>query len=238
MSRIENAQVSVRPGDVRTLLELYGVHPDDVASLVQVARDARQRGWWQAYSDVLPGWFEVYVGLEQAASEISTFEVALVPGLLQTADYARAVIEAELPDASPTEVDRRTELRMRRQHDDARPEVSVVLDEAVIRRFVGGSATMRAQLERLAGEAEAPGLTVQVVPFDAGAHASMIGSFSILEFPEVVDPPVVYLESRAGSLYVEGDGAHAYVRIFRTLQAVALSPKATIDMIRESAKTM
>jgi hypothetical protein len=97
---------------------------------------------------------------------------------------------------------------------------------------------MRAQLERLAGEAEAPGLTVQVVPFDAGAHASMIGSFSILEFPEVVDPPVVYLESRAGSLYVEGDGAHAYVRIFRTLQAVALSPKATIDMIRESAKTM
>src|SRR5690348_12757564 len=92
MSRIENAQVSVRPGDVRTLLELYGLEPDDVAALVQVARDARQRGWWQAYSDVLPGWFEVYVGLEQAASEISTFEVALAPGLLQTPDYARAAI--------------------------------------------------------------------------------------------------------------------------------------------------
>jgi hypothetical protein len=238
MSRIENAQVSVRPGDVRTLLDMYGVDPDDVASLVQVARDARQRGWWQAYSDVLPGWFEVYVGLEQAASEICTFEVALVPGLLQTADYARAVIEAELPDASPAEVDRRTELRMKRQHDEARPEVSVVLDEAVIRRVVGGPATMRAQLERLAGEAEAPALTLQIVPFGAGAHASMIGSFSILAFPEVVDPPVVYMECRTGSLYVEGDDADAYVRVFRTLQAVALSPQATVELIRESATMM
>jgi transcriptional regulator with XRE-family HTH domain len=238
MSRIENAQVSVRPGDVRTLLELYGVEPADVAALVQVARDARQRGWWQAYSDVLPGWFEVYVGLEQAASEISTFEVALVPGLLQTAEYARAVIEAELPDASPTEVARRTELRMKRQHDEARPGLWVVLDEAVIRRVVGGAATMRAQLERLADEAEAPGQTLQIVPFDAGAHASMISSFSILTFPETADPPVVYLESRAGGLYVEGCGAHAYVRIFRSLQADAISPRASIEMIREAAKAL
>ncbi|GAA1815222.1 helix-turn-helix transcriptional regulator [Planosporangium flavigriseum] len=238
MSRIENAQVSVRPGDVRTLLELYGVHSDDVAALVQVARDARQRGWWQAYSDVLPSWFEVYVGLEHAASEISTFEVALVPGLLQTADYARAVISAELPDASRTEVDRRTELRMKRQRDEARPELSVVLDEAVIRRVVGGPATMRAQLERLVADAEAPGLTLQIVPFGAGAHPSMIGSFSILVFPDEVDPPVVYLESRAGSLYVEGDGAQAYVRIFRTVQAAALSHEASVNLIRESAKTM
>jgi transcriptional regulator with XRE-family HTH domain len=238
MSRIENAQVSVRPGDVRTLLELYGVESDDVAALVQVARDARQRGWWQAYSDVLPNWFEVYVGLEQAASEISTFEVALVPGLLQTADYARAVIEAELPDAPVNEVERRTELRMKRQSDEARPEMWVVLDEAVIRRVVGGPATMRAQLERLAEEAEAPGQTLQIVPFSAGAHASMISSFSILNFPELADPPVVYLESRAGSLYVEGSGADAYVRIFRTLQADAISPKASIEMVREAAQSL
>src|SRR5690242_12104889 len=160
MSRVENAQVSVRPGDVRTLLELYKLEPADIDALVQVARDARQRGWWQTYSDVLPSWFEVYVGLEQAASEISTFEVALVPGLLQTADYARAVIEAELPDAPPAEVDRRTELRMKRQHDEARPDLWVVLDEAVIRRVVGGAPTMRAQLERLAEAAESPGQTV------------------------------------------------------------------------------
>ncbi|MDT5036481.1 MAG: hypothetical protein QOE03_1666 [Micromonosporaceae bacterium] len=238
MSRMENAQVSVRPGDVRTLLELYGVEPDDVAALVQVARDARQRGWWQTYSDVLPSWFEVYVGLEQAASEISTFETALVPGLLQTADYARRVIEAELPDASPTEVDRRTELRMKRQHDEARPDLWVVLDEAVIRRVVGGAPTMRAQLERLADEAEAPGQTLQIVPFNAGAHASMISSFSILTFPELADPPVAYLESRAGSLYVEGSGAHAYVRIFRILQADALAPRASIEIVREAAKSM
>jgi transcriptional regulator with XRE-family HTH domain len=238
MSRIENAQVSVRPGDVRTLFELYGLESSDVAALVQVARDARQRGWWQAYSDVLPSWFEVYVGLEQAASEISTFETSLVPGLLQTADYARAVIEAELRDAPPTEVDRRTELRMKRQHEESHPELWVVLDEAVIRRVVGGPPTMRAQLERLAEDAEAPGLTLQIVPFDVGAHASMISSFSILTFPEMADPPVVYLESRAGSLYVEGSGAHHYVRIFRTLQADAISPKASIEMLRDAAKTM
>jgi transcriptional regulator with XRE-family HTH domain len=238
MSRIENAQVSVRPSDVRTLLELYGLEPDDVAALVQVARDARQRGWWQAYSDVLPGWFEVYVGLEQAASEISTFETSLVPGLLQTADYARAVIEAELPDASPNEVERRTELRMKRQNNESRPDLWVALDEAVIRRVVGGPPTMRAQLERLAEMAEAPGVTLQIIPFVAGAHASMISSFSILSFPELADPPVVYLESRAGGLYVEGSGAHAYVRIFRTLQADAISPKASVEMIREAASSL
>jgi transcriptional regulator with XRE-family HTH domain len=238
MSRIENAQVSVRPGDVRTLLELYGVGPGDVAALVQVARDARQRGWWQTYSDVLPNWFEVYVGLEQAASEISTFEVALVPGLLQTADYARAVIEAELPDARPAEVDRRTELRIKRQRDESRPDLWVVLDEAVIRRVVGGAATMRAQLERLAEAAEQPGRTIRIIPFGAGAHASMVGSFSILTFPEPADPPVAYLESRAGSLYVEGSGAHTYVRIFRTLQADAVSPEASIEMVREVAKSL
>jgi hypothetical protein len=180
----------------------------------------------------------VYVGLEQAASEISTFEVALVPGLLQTPDYARAVIEAELPDAPPAEVDRRTELRMKRQWDEASPDLWVVLDEAVIRRVVGGAPTMRAQLERLAEVAELPGQTLQIIPFGAGAHASMVSSFSILSFPELADPPVVYLESRAGSLYVEGSGAHTYVRIFRTLQADAISPKASIDMVREVAKTV
>jgi len=238
MSRIENAQVSVRPGDVRTLLELYGVDAGGVAALVEVARDARQRGWWQAYSDVLPNWFEVYVGLEQAASEISTFEVALVPGLLQTADYARAVIEAELPDASPNEVDRRIELRMKRQHDESRPDMSVVLDEAVIRRVVGGASTMRAQLDRLAEEAESPGRTLQIVRFNAGAHASMISSFSILIFPDPADPPVVYLENRAGSVYVEGSGANAYVRIFRILRADAISPEASLDLLREAAKTL
>jgi len=238
MSRIENAQVSVRPGDVRTLLELYGVEPDDVAALVQVARDARQRGWWQNYTDVLPSWFEVYVGLEQAASEISTFEAALVPGLLQTPDYARAVIEAELPDAGVAEVDRRTELRMKRQRDGARPDLWVVLDEAVIRRVVGGAPTMRAQLDRLVEAAESPGHTLQIIPFGAGAHASMVSSFTILTFPDLADPPVVYLESRAGGLYVEGSGAHVYVRIFRTLQADAISPKASIDLIRETAKSL
>ncbi|NJC70078.1 helix-turn-helix domain-containing protein [Planosporangium thailandense] len=238
MSRIENAQVSVRLSDLRTLLELYGVHSDEAASLVQAARDARLRGWWHAYSDVLPSWHEVYVGLEQEASEICVFEVALVPNLLQTADYARAVLRAELPGAPATEIERRTEVRMKRQHEEGRSALRVVLDEAAVRRVVGGPAVMRAQLERLVAGAEAPELTVQVVPFGAGAHPSMIGSFSILAFPEPVDPPVVYVESLTGSLHVEGDDTEVYARTFRALQAAALPAAESLELIREAAKAM
>jgi transcriptional regulator with XRE-family HTH domain len=231
ISRIENAQVSALPPVVRSLLELYGVEGEEVNALVQVARDARKRGWWQKYDDVLPAWFEVYVGLEAEASEIRTFQPQLIPGLLQTADYARAVIRAEHPDASDAEVDRRVELRMRRQRDEDPPRLWVVLDEAALRRPIGGIEAFKSQLKRLVEVGEQPGNTIQVLRFDAGEHGSMGSSFSILNFPEPVDPGVVYVETRAGSLYLEGQDVRDYGRVFDHLVATAKGARESRELI-------
>ncbi|WBB76960.1 DUF5753 domain-containing protein [Micromonospora sp. WMMD1128] len=234
MSRIENAQVSVMPPVARGLLDLYGVEGDEIDALVQVARDARKRGWWQAYDDVLPDWFEVYVGLEAEASEIRAFQPQLIPGLLQTADYARAVVRAEHPDAPDNEIERRVELRMRRQSNESPPNLWVVLDEAVLRRPVGGAATFKAQLERLAEEADRPGNTVQILTFTAGEYGSMGSAFSLLAFPEPADPGVVYVETRAGSLYLQGQQVREYTRVFEHLVATAAGARESRDLIREA----
>lgn len=231
LSRIENAQVSAMPPVARSLLELYGVEGQEVEALVQVARDARKRGWWQAFDDVLPDWFEVYVGLEAEAAEIKTFQPQLVPGLLQTAGYARAVIRAEHPDSPDEEVDRRVELRMRRQQQGNLPRLWVVLDEAVLRRPVGGGDVMRDQLERLVEASRKPGDTIQVLAFDAGEHGSMGSAFSILTFPEPADPGVVYVETRAGSLYLEGQQVREYSGIFSHLVATAKGQRESAAMI-------
>ncbi|MEU5827695.1 helix-turn-helix domain-containing protein [Micromonospora tulbaghiae] len=231
ISRIENAQVSVMPPVARGLLELYGVEGDEVDALVQVARDARKRGWWQAYDDVLPDWFEVYVGLEAEASEIRAFQPQLIPGLLQTADYARAVIRAEHPDAPNDEVDRRVELRMRRQDAETPPKLWVVLDEAALRRPVGGAELFAAQLRRLAEEADRPGRTIQILTFGAGEYGSMGSAFSVLTFPEPADPGVVYVETRAGSLYLEGQQVREYSRVFEHLVATAAGARESRDLI-------
>ncbi|WFE41700.1 helix-turn-helix transcriptional regulator [Micromonospora sp. WMMD998] len=234
LSRIENAQVSVMPPVARGLLDLYGVEGDEIDALVQVARDARKRGWWQAYDDVLPDWFEVYVGLEAEASEIRAFQPQLIPGLLQTADYARAVVRAEHPDSPDNEIERRVELRMRRQSNESPPNLWVVLDEAVLRRPVGGAATFKAQLHRLAEEADRPGNTVQILTFAAGEYGSMGSAFSLLAFPEPADPGVVYVETRAGSLYLEGQQVREYTRVFEHLVATAAGARRSRDLIREA----
>ncbi|SCF12036.1 Helix-turn-helix domain-containing protein [Micromonospora carbonacea] len=234
LSRIENAQVSVMPPVARGLLELYGVEGEEVDALVQVARDARKRGWWQAYDDVLPDWFEVYVGLEAEASEIRAFQPQLIPGLLQTADYARAVIRAEHPDANSEEVDRRVELRLRRQTTDTPPDLWVVLDESTLRRPVGGSEAFKAQLQRLADEADRPGRTIQILTFAAGEYGSMGSAFSLLAFPEPADPGVVYVETRAGSLYLEGHQVREYSRVFEHLVATAAGARESRDLIQEA----
>ncbi|MFI2712936.1 helix-turn-helix domain-containing protein [Micromonospora sp. NPDC018662] len=232
VSRIENAQVSVMPPVARALLHLYGVEGDEVDALVQVARDARKRGWWQAYDDVLPDWFEVYVGLEAEASEIRAFEPQLVPGLVQTADYARAVVRAEHPDAPDNEVERRVELRMRRQGNESSPKLWVVLDEAALRRPIGGAETFKAQLQRLTEEADRPGNTVQILPFASGEYGSMGSAFSLLAFPEPADPGIVYVETRAGSLYLEGQQVREYSRVFEHLVATATGARESRDLIR------
>ncbi|MFI6822215.1 helix-turn-helix domain-containing protein [Micromonospora sp. NPDC050187] len=234
ISRIENAQVSVMPPVARSLLELYGVEGEEVDALVQVARDARKRGWWQAYDDVLPDWFEVYVGLEDEASEIRSFEPQLVPGLLQTADYARAVIRTEHPDASTDEVDRRIELRMRRQQRESPPKLWVVLDEAALRRPIGGTETFKIQLQRLVDASNQPGLTLQILTFTAGEYGSMGSAFSVLTFPEPADPGVVYVETRAGSLYLEGQQVREYTRVFEHLVATAKSARESRDLIEKA----
>lgn len=231
LSRIENAQVSVLPPVARALLELYGVEGPDIEALAQVAREARKRGWWQAYDDVLPEWFQVYVGLEAEADKIQTFEPQLVPGILQTADYARAVIRAEHPEATDEEVDRRVELRLKRQRTEGAPRLWIVLDEAVLRRPVGGGATMTAQLKRIAEAARRPGNTIQVLPFAAGEHGSMGSAFSILTFAGPMDPGIVYVETRAGSLYLEGQQVREYTGVFQHLMAAAVNTKESIRML-------
>jgi transcriptional regulator with XRE-family HTH domain len=238
LSRIENAQVSVMPPVASKLLELYGVETADIDALVQVAREARKRGWWQSYDDVLPDWFEVYVGLEAEAAEIKTFQPQLVPGLLQTAEYAKAVIRVEHPDAPDEEVDRRVELRMKRQQTDNPPRLWVVLDEAAIRRPVGGNEVMRAQLQRLIDAGKMPGNTLQILAFSAGEHGSMGSAFSILSFPEPTDPGVVYVETRAGSLYLEGQQVRQYSAVFQHLVATALGQKESANMIADAVSQL
>jgi transcriptional regulator with XRE-family HTH domain len=235
LSRIENAQVSVMPPVARSLLVLYGVEEPDIEPLIQVAREARKRGWWQSYGDVLPEWFEIYVGLEAEAAEIKTYESQLVPGLLQIEPYARAVIRAEHPDAPDDEIQRRVELRMRRQQIDSPPKLWAVLDEAVLMRPVGGIAVMRAQIERIRDASRRPGHTIQVLAFAAGEHGSMGSAFSILTFPEPTDPGVVYVETRAGSLYLEGTEVRQYSALFNHLVATAHSQKASAAMLEAAA---
>jgi transcriptional regulator with XRE-family HTH domain len=237
LSRIENAQVSALPPVARALLQLYGVEEPDIEALMQVARDARKRGWWQRYDDVLPDWFEVYVGLEAEAEQIQTFQPQLIPGLLQTEDYARAVIRVEHPDASDAEVERRVELRMKRQSADNAPRLWIILDEASLSRPVGGADVMHAQLESLVAAAEKPGNTIQVLPFSVGEHPSMGSAFYILSFADPMDSGVVYVETRAGSLYVEGPQVRDYAGVFQHLVAAALSTKDSVRMIGGAARS-
>jgi transcriptional regulator with XRE-family HTH domain len=227
ISRVETGRVSVSPRDVRDMLELYGVPAEQRESLVQLARDSRQKGWWHAYSDTMQPQMATYIGLESAASEIRIYEVSLIPGLLQTEDYARAVIRAGMVNSPAEDIERRVALLMARQpavvRDDP-PKVWAVLDEAALRRRVGGAGVMRLQLEHLLAQAALPNVAVQVIPFGGGAHPAMGRPFIILVFPERVDTDVVYLEDLTSALYLE-DVAEVdrYNVFFNHLRATALS---------------
>jgi transcriptional regulator with XRE-family HTH domain len=243
ISRMETGRVPVRSRDVRDLLDLYGVTDDAACEpLLTLARESRQRGWWQPYSDVVPSWLEVYLGLEAAAASISIFETGLVPGLLQTADYTRAVVRAMRPDVRDQEIERRVSLRMTRQQLVVKDEpvmLWVVLDEAVLRRPVGGPAVLRGQLLRILERAEFPHVTVQVLPFSAGAHAGLGASFTLLAFPEPADPEVVYVEELTSSFYVERLEEVRWHRIVLDhLRAAALSPDRSAEMIDEVVKEL
>src|SRR6516165_3868846 len=195
ISRMELGRVSFKERDVQDLLNLYGVDEEEAQSLVALARQANSPGWWHKYGDVLPDWFGVYVGLEEAASLIWLYEVQFIPGLLQTADYARAVIRLGQPSATPAEVERRVGLRLARQElltKPGGPRLWAIVDEAALRRPIGGEEVMREQLERLIEATQEPNITLQVVPFRSGGHAAEAGAFTIMRFPEVDLPDVVY----------------------------------------------
>lgn len=236
ISRIETGHVGVTPRDVRDMLELYAIDEDQREALVQLSREARKKGWWHAYNEVFTGSF---VGLESDASALHTFQALLVPGLLQTEDYMRAVIKAIRPDHGEDEVNKRVAGRVARQRmltDSQPPEYWAIIDEAVLHRTVGGPAIMRAQLLRLMEVSDLPHVTLQVVPFGSGAHAGLENPFLILCFPEPADPDVVYVENTtSGSYLEEPSDVYRYTLMFDHLRASALNPTDTLLMVKQAA---
>jgi transcriptional regulator with XRE-family HTH domain len=238
LSRWETGERNIRPTDVRLLLDIYEVTGEEREELLTLARQAKGRGWWQSYGPSVPSWFQFYVGLESEASTIREYSAELVPGLLQTADYYRAFLGTAPGD--PRITGKEVEIRMARQErltsDDDPPEFWAVLNEGVVRRNVGGSAVMQAQLEHLAGLSALPNVTIQVLPFSAGVHPAMDGSFSILGFPVPSDPAVVYMENQAGSVYLEEPAdVDRFSRMFSHLIAKALSPEDSRGLLHKAA---
>ncbi|GIJ20759.1 transcriptional regulator [Micromonospora lutea] len=207
ISRMELGRVGFKERDVADLLTLYGVTAEqERAALLKLARDANNPGWWHRYGDVLPSWFQSYLGLEAAAALIRSYEVQFVPGLLQTPEYARAVVLLGHSTAGPEEIDRRVDLRMRRQELLARPRpprLWAVVDEAVLRRPIGGPAVMRGQLEALLKATRTPNVRLQVIPFAAGGHAAAGGAFTILRFGDQDLPDIVYIEQLTSAIYLD-----------------------------------
>ncbi|MBP2705138.1 helix-turn-helix domain-containing protein [Microbispora sp. RL4-1S] len=236
--RIETGQARPQGRTMRDLLDLYEVDGSEREALLGLAREAGRRGWWHAYGDVLPG---PYVGLEAEAASVRNYEPLLVPGLLETESYARAVVGAALVN-DPAEVERRIAVRMERQRRLTGPdalELWVVLDEAALRRPVGGPPVMAEQLRRLREAAVQPNVTLQVLPFDSGAYLGMGTPLAILAFPDARDPDVVFLENMGGELYLEApDEVNAYVQVFDHLRAAALGPEKSLEKIDSVEKEM
>ncbi|MEV4744600.1 helix-turn-helix transcriptional regulator [Streptomyces sp. NPDC049555] len=236
ISRMELGRVSFKARDVEDLLTLYGVgDPAEREALLGLAREANVAGWWHSYSDVLPGWFQTYVGLEGAASEISIYEVQFVHGLLQTEGYAHAVVVRGQPGADAAETERRVSLRMERQKllfSERAPRFHAVLDEAALHRPYGDETVMRNQLQHLIDISEQPNVTLQVMPFAHGGHAGESGAFTLLRFPESDLVDLVYLEQLTSALYLDkAEDVAQYARVMERLHADSLSPERTRDHI-------
>jgi transcriptional regulator with XRE-family HTH domain len=236
LSRIETGKAPTKSAYLSQMLEMYGVtDPAQRQVLVDMAREGHRKGWWAAYDDVLPSGFDIFVGLEAETTGIRSYENSVVYGLLQTQDYARAVLRELLPRHTDEQIDRQVDLRMARQRRlDEEPALDlwVIHDEAVIRRAVGGAAVMRGQLTRLLEVGARPGMTLQVLPFESGAHAGMRGPFSILEFPDRTDSRIAHVESMGGFIYMEKDReVRTCSDAFDRLRAAALAPGASADLI-------
>ncbi|MDJ0342301.1 helix-turn-helix transcriptional regulator [Streptomyces sp. H10-C2] len=239
ISRLENGRRSISQRDVRDLCGVYGVEDQRIVdSLMHMAKESRQQGWWHAFGDVP---YSVYIGLETEAESLRVYDSLVVPGLLQTRNYAEAVIEGTLPEATPEQVDKRIDIRLRRQEritDPASPlRFWVVMDESALRRVVGSKDVMREQLEYLVQMGSQAHVTVQVLPYEAGAHPGMSGNFAILEFPDATDSSVVYIEGVTSDLYLEKPvDVHGYSVMYEHLRAQALSADASRQFIADAAK--
>ncbi|MEV6370672.1 helix-turn-helix transcriptional regulator [Micromonospora musae] len=236
ISRMELGRVGFKERDVADLLTLYGVKDDEEREvLLKLARDANSPGWWHRYGDVLPGWFQSYLGLEAAAALIRTYEVQFVPGLLQTSAYARAVVLLGHGAATPDEIDRRVGLRMGRQELLRRtnpPQLWAVLDEAALRRPLGGPEVMRGQLDALVEATRLPNIRLQIVPFTAGGHAAAGGAFSILRFGDQDLPDIVYIEQLTSAIYLDKrDDLDHYALAMERLCVEAEPPERTPELL-------
>jgi hypothetical protein len=237
--RIETARVSVSPGDVRELARLYGLDETVTESLVSLARQAKRPGWWKGMTQVLPAGFSVHLELESTARSIRIYEAQWVPGLWQTESYARAVLQANVLSSTPEQVERQLQTRMRRQQileriDPTAPAMWAVLDEAVIRRLVGGREVMRGQLARLAEVSTRPGTTLQILPFTTGAHMADYGSFALFDPSDPAFPVTASVDRPTGSLIEDGpDDIRRYTTMFDHLRAASLSPDESRTLISE-----
>ena len=237
ISRMELGRVGFKERDVSDLLTLYGMADGpEREALLALAREANNPGWWQRYADILPSWFQSYLGLESAAALIRTYEVQFVPGLLQTREYARAVILLGYANAHDDEVERRVALRMGRQDVLTRqraPQLWAVVDEALLRRPIGGVDVMCRQLRALIESTRLPNVRLQVIPFDAGGHAAAGGAFTMLRFPDQDLPDVVYIEQLTTALYLDKrDDVDYYAATMERLCVEAEPPDRTADILK------
>jgi hypothetical protein len=236
ISRMELGRVGFKERDVSDLLTLYGVTEEhEREALLKLARDANSPGWWHRYGDVLPTWFQSYLGLEAAAALIRSYEVQFVPGLLQTKEYARAVVLLGHGAAGPGEIDRRVALRMQRQQllrRDNPPQLWAVVDEAALRRPIGGPEVMRGQLTALIEATKSPTVRLQVIPFAAGGHAAAGGAFTILRFGDQELPDIVYIEQLTSALYLDKrDDLDYYAVAMERLCVEAEPPERTPEIL-------
>ncbi|MEU0156374.1 MULTISPECIES: helix-turn-helix domain-containing protein [Micromonospora] len=238
--RIETAKVRPQRRTLMAMLDKYGVTDEDKRSeLIALSRQAAQLGWLQAYESELPELYTTYISFEAEARSVRNYESLFVPGLLQTENYARAVIRGVLPLATDADVQARVEARMQRQESLRKTEplrLWAILDEAVLHRLTGGPAVMAEQLDALVSAAGQPHVTLQVIPFTSGAHAGMPGSFVVMDFPDPADPALVYVDSMAGDLFLEREAdVRRYTSTFEHLRATALDPTSSIKLIQEHA---
>ena len=240
--RIETGQTGMRSLDVETMCRIYGAPADTTEALMGLAKETKARGWWHSYGDVIPEGFDVYIGLEEAASHFAWYESELVPGLLQTEDYARTVIRADKPGVDEAEIERRVNVRMARQtllsRVTAPPVFDIVLNEAILHRPIGDTAVMVRQLERLVEAGALPTVSIRVVPFAAGLHHGILsGPFVILRFPpnsngQETEPPTVYVDGFTGDLYLDKPREiDRYHEAFTNIQGAALDEGASEELI-------